>query len=118
MCCTVGGENGQPAHVNERIGDVYIRNVTTDIRRYYSDDSNGEMIKDGKFDLHLRVAGLLHRAISDICITSSTKPFCRDPAGLDIVMVPIDGSYTMSLDGAPTSRRRCALPWCCRCTAS
>src|SRR5467141_3931098 len=40
------GENGQPAQVNERIGDVYIRNVTTDIRRYYSDDGNGEMIKD------------------------------------------------------------------------
>ena len=36
------GENGQPAHVNERIGDVYIRNVTTDIRRYYGDDRSEE----------------------------------------------------------------------------
>src|ERR1041385_6087732 len=29
------GENGQPSHVELRLGDVYIRNVTTDIRRYY-----------------------------------------------------------------------------------
>src|SRR2546430_16517709 len=40
-------EKGQPALVNLRIGDVHVRNVTTDIRRYYSDDANGEMIKDG-----------------------------------------------------------------------
>src|SRR6195952_2290240 len=41
------GDNGQPARINERVGDVLIRNVTTDIRRYYSDDANSEMIKDG-----------------------------------------------------------------------
>src|SRR6266852_1361411 len=45
-----GGDDGQPAKIAQRVGDVCIRNVTTDIRR-------------------------------------------------DIVMVPIDGSYPMSLDG-------------------
>ena len=29
------GDDGKPAQIAERIGDVYIRNVTTDIRRYY-----------------------------------------------------------------------------------
>src|SRR5207245_2413424 len=41
------GEDGKPARIALRVGDVLIRNVTTDIRRYYGDDSNGEMIKDG-----------------------------------------------------------------------
>src|SRR3954465_8712426 len=40
-------DDGKPALISERIGDVYIRNVTTDIRRYYSDDSSGAMVRDG-----------------------------------------------------------------------
>src|SRR5580698_8754773 len=36
------GDDGSPARINERIGDVLIRNVTTDIRRYFMDDSSGE----------------------------------------------------------------------------
>src|ERR1700752_4661787 len=40
-------DGGKPAQISERIGDVYIRNVTTDIRRYFMDDSSAEMIKDG-----------------------------------------------------------------------
>src|ERR1700741_3981547 len=41
------GEDGKPAHVDLRLGDVYIRNVTTDIRRYYGDFSGGDMIRGG-----------------------------------------------------------------------
>src|ERR1700754_3471488 len=33
-------DDGTPARINERIGDVLIRNVTTDIRRYFMDDSS------------------------------------------------------------------------------
>jgi hypothetical protein len=39
------GDDGQPARINERIGDVLIRNVTTDIRRYWGESSDGEMIR-------------------------------------------------------------------------
>src|SRR5947208_560981 len=99
------GENGQPAHVNERVGDVYVRNVTTDIRRYYSDDSNGEMIKDGNSIFIFEVAGLcighlghLHHKLDD----SHFAPIGR----LDIARVPIHGSYTMSLDGVSDITRR------------
>src|SRR5204863_9492156 len=35
------GQNGPAAHVSTRVGDVYIRNVPTDIRRYYVEDSRG-----------------------------------------------------------------------------
>src|ERR1700676_4448873 len=41
------GDDGQPAHVALRVGDVFIRNVTTDIRRYFGDDSNAEKNSDG-----------------------------------------------------------------------
>ena len=99
------GEKGQPALVNLRIGDVHVRNVTTDIRRYYSDDANGEMIKDGNSIFIFEVAGLcighlghLHHKLDDSHFAMIGR--------LDIVMVPIDGSYTMSLDGVSEITKR------------
>src|SRR5436190_22167904 len=35
------GENGQPAHIGLRVDDVYIRAVTTFIRRFFGDGSDG-----------------------------------------------------------------------------
>ncbi len=52
------GDDGQPAKIAQRIGDVFIRNVTTDIRRYFGDDSNAEMIRDGNSIFIFEVAGL------------------------------------------------------------
>ncbi len=99
------GDDGQPAHVAQRIGDVYIRNVTTDIRRYFGDDSNAEMIKDGNSIFIFEVAGLcighlghLHHKLDESHFAAIGR--------LDIVMVPIDGSYTMSLDGIADITRR------------
>ena len=92
------GEDGRPAQIERRIGDVTIRNVTTDIRRYFGDDSNGEMIRDGNSIFIFEVAGLcighlghLHHKLDDSHFTAIGR--------LDIVMVPIDGAYTMSLNG-------------------
>ena len=75
-----------------------IRNVTTDIRRYFGEDSSGEMIKDGNSIFIFEVAGLcighlghLHHKLDDTHFAAIGR--------LDIVMVPIDGTYTMSLDG-------------------
>jgi L-ascorbate metabolism protein UlaG (beta-lactamase superfamily) len=99
------GDNGQPARINERVGDVLIRNVTTDIRRYYSDDSSAEMIKDGNSIFIFEVAGLcighlghLHHKLDESHFAAIGR--------LDIVMVPIDGSYTMSLDGVSEITKR------------
>src|SRR5260221_2459778 len=52
------GENGQPAHIGLRVGDVYIRNVTTDIRRYYGEGSGREMSKHGNSLFIFEVGGL------------------------------------------------------------
>jgi len=99
------GDDGQPAKIAMRIGDVFIRNVTTDIRRYYGDDSSGEMIKDGNSIFIFEVAGLcighlghLHHKLDDSHFAAIGR--------LDILMVPIDGTYTMSLDGISDITRR------------
>ena len=99
------GDDGQPAHVRLRVGDVLIRNVTTDIRRYFGDDSDGQMLKDGNSIFIFEVAGLcighlghLHHKLDDSHFAAIGR--------LDIVMVPIDGSYTMSLDGISDITRR------------
>jgi L-ascorbate metabolism protein UlaG (beta-lactamase superfamily) len=100
------GDDGQPARIALRVGDVLIRNVTTDIRRrYYGDDSSGEMIKDGNSIFIFEVAGLcighlghLHHKLDESHYAAIGR--------LDIVMVPIDGAYTMSLDGISDITRR------------
>jgi L-ascorbate metabolism protein UlaG (beta-lactamase superfamily) len=99
------GENGQPAQIRLRVGDVLIRNVTTDIRRYVGEDFGGPMIKDGNSIFIFEVAGLcighlghLHHKLDDSHVAAIGR--------LDILMVPIDGSYTMSLDGISEITRR------------
>ncbi len=99
------GDDGQPARIRLDVGDVSIRNVTTDIRRYFGEDSSGEMIKDGNSIFIFEVAGLcighlghLHHKLDDSHFAAIGR--------LDIVMVPIDGSYTMSLDGVSDITRR------------
>jgi L-ascorbate metabolism protein UlaG (beta-lactamase superfamily) len=99
------GEDGTPAKIAQRVGDVFIRNVTTDIRRYFGDNSNTEMIRDGNSIFIFEVAGLcighlghLHHQLDDSHFAAIGR--------LDIVMVPIDGTYTMSLDGVSDITRR------------
>lgn len=99
------GDDGAPAKISLRVGDVLIRNVTTDIRRYVFDDSSREMLKDGNSIFIFEVAGLcighlghLHHKLDDSHFALVGR--------LDILMVPIDGSYTMSLDGVSDITRR------------
>ena len=87
------------------IGDTFIRNVTTDIRRYFGDDAGTDMIRDGNSIFIFEVAGLcighlghLHHKLDDSHFAQIGR--------LDIVMVPIDGTYTMSLDGVSEITKR------------
>jgi len=70
---------GRP-QINRRFGDVLIRNVTTDIRRYLFDNGSGEMIKDGNSIFIFEVGGLCI-AISATCTSSSTTATLRRSAG-------------------------------------
>jgi L-ascorbate metabolism protein UlaG (beta-lactamase superfamily) len=86
------GEEGKPASYNLQVGDVRIRNVTTDIR---SGVTMRE--KDGNSIFVFEVAGLcighlghLHHELS---------PGHMGLIGrLDVVMVPVDGGFTMPVE--------------------
>jgi len=99
------GDDGQPARISERIGDVFIRNVTTDIRRYFGDSSGMDMIKDGNSIFIFEVAGLCIGHLGHLHVKLDDSHFAAI-GRLDIVMVPIDGTYTMSLDGISEITKR------------
>ena len=99
------GESGKPAHVELRIGDVYIRNVTTDIRRYYGDFADGDMIRDGNSIFLFEVAGLCIGHLGHLHHKLDESHFAQI-GRVDILMVPIDGTYTMSLDGVSEITKR------------
>jgi L-ascorbate metabolism protein UlaG (beta-lactamase superfamily) len=99
------GENGEPAKISAKIGDVLIRNVTTDIRRFWGDNSGTDMIKDGNSIFIFEVAGLCIGHLGHLHVKLDDSQFAAI-GRLDIVMVPIDGTYTMSLDGISEITRR------------
>jgi L-ascorbate metabolism protein UlaG (beta-lactamase superfamily) len=99
------GENGEPARISEKIGDVFIRNVTTDIRRFWGDNSGTDMIKDGNSIFIFEVAGLCIGHLGHLHVKLDDSHFAAI-GRLDILMVPIDGTYTMSLDGVSEITRR------------
>jgi L-ascorbate metabolism protein UlaG (beta-lactamase superfamily) len=99
------GENGEPAKISEKIGDVFIRNVTTDIRRFWGDNSGTDMIKDGNSIFIFEVAGLCIGHLGHLHVKLDDSHFAAI-GRLDILMVPIDGTYTMSLDGISEITRR------------
>jgi L-ascorbate metabolism protein UlaG (beta-lactamase superfamily) len=98
-------DDGQPAHIADHIGDVFIRNVTTDIRRNYYDTSSADMIKDGNSIFIFEVAGLCIGHLGHLHVRLDDSQFAAI-GRLDILMVPIDGTYTMSLDGISDMTRR------------
>jgi L-ascorbate metabolism protein UlaG (beta-lactamase superfamily) len=83
------GTEGKPAAWNLTVGDVMIRNVTTDIRGW-----NGVREKDGNSififevaDLCIGHLGHLHHKLG--------PEYLGLIGQLDVVMVPVDGAYTM-----------------------
>lgn len=93
------GENSEPASHSVMVDDVYIRNVTTDINRYGLMEPNANSI------FIFEVAGLcighlghLHHRLEDAHYAAIGR--------LDVLMVPIDGGLTLSLDGMSEIARR------------
>ncbi|MEM8839635.1 MAG: MBL fold metallo-hydrolase [Pseudomonadota bacterium] len=85
------GENGAPASHHVQIGETIIRNVTTDINSTYSGfEENGNSIfifeMGGLCIGHL---GHLHHLLTDEHYAKIGR--------LDVLMVPVDGGYTLNL---------------------
>jgi L-ascorbate metabolism protein UlaG (beta-lactamase superfamily) len=83
-------EDGSPAKYDLTIGDVRIRNVTTDIR-----SGEAGRIADGNSIFVFEIAGLcighlghLHHELSAEHVGQIGR--------LDVVLVPVDGGYTMA----------------------
>ncbi|GAA4527832.1 MBL fold metallo-hydrolase [Chelativorans composti] len=93
------GVDGEPAQHSVVVEDVYIRNVPTDIRRFGYTEKNGNSI------FIFEVAGLcighlghLHHPLDDTHYAAIGR--------LDILMVPIDGGLTLSLEHMSEITRR------------
>lgn len=84
-------EEGEPADHHLTVGDWLIRNVTTDIRSRY----DGALIPNDNSIFIFEAAGLcighlghLHHKLTDAHYAAIGR--------LDIIMVPVDGSYTLN----------------------
>jgi L-ascorbate metabolism protein UlaG (beta-lactamase superfamily) len=100
--------DGSPAAYDVEVGDIRIRNVTTDIR-----GSSIGRVKDGNSIFIFEVAGLcighlghLHHQLAPEHLGMIGR--------LDIVMVPVDGGYTMAqaemLEVMRTIKARIVIP--------
>lgn len=84
------GENGKPANHNLSLGDVLVRNVTTDIRSWMT----GTFEKDGNSIFIFEIADMCMGHLGHLHHTLGPEHLSLI-GQLDVVMVPVDGSYTM-----------------------
>jgi L-ascorbate metabolism protein UlaG (beta-lactamase superfamily) len=83
------GTDGGPAKHSLSVGDVFIRNVTTDIRGW-----DGIREKDGNSIFIFEVANLCICHLGHLHHTLGPE-YLGLIGQLDVVMVPVDGAYTM-----------------------
>ncbi len=87
------GEGDEPAKHEITVGDVYIRNVPTNIR-----DWQGGTIYSQNSIFVFEIAGLCIAHLGHLHHTLT--PAHLDAMGrIDIVLVPVDGSFTLNTDG-------------------
>ncbi len=87
-------EGERPARYDLTVGDVHIRNVPTNIRRWGTDatERHGNSIFIFEVGtLCIAHLGHLHHTL--------TQPQLNEIGRVDVVLVPVDGSYTLDLDG-------------------
>ena len=89
------GEDGEPAHHELTVDDVWIRNVTTNIRGGFG--MSATIQRDMNSIFVFEVAGLciahlghLHHPL--------TEDHLKALGRIDVVLVPVDGSYTLNVD--------------------
>ncbi|WP_420407183.1 MBL fold metallo-hydrolase [Hoeflea sp.] len=91
--------DGTPADHDVVVDDVYVRNVTTDIRSYGGMEADGNSIFIFEVaDLCIGHLGHLHHPLEDDHFAEIGR--------LDIVMVPVDGGLTLSHEAMTGIARR------------
>lgn len=85
------GEPG-PAEHDVQIGDMRVRNVTTNIRAFGTD------MRDGNSIFVFEAAGLCIGHLGHLHHTLS-REHLRELGRIDVLLVPVDGSFTLDLEG-------------------
>lgn len=85
---------GGPARHDLQLGDIRIRNVVTNIRTWGSDST----IRDGNSIFVFEVADLCIAHLGHLHHTL-TPEHLKQLGRIDVLLVPVDGSYTLDLDG-------------------
>ena len=87
------GEMGKPARHEVEFGDVFIRNVVTNIRDWDSGTTYGanSIFVFEMAGLCIAHLGHLHHTLTPAHIDALGR--------IDVVMVPVDGSFTLNTDG-------------------
>ena len=83
------GERGEPARHDLQLLDVRIRNVPTNIRGF-----DGRTLYDGNSVFVFETAGLCIAHLGHLH-HSLTREHFRELGNVDVVLVPVDGIYTM-----------------------
>lgn len=103
------GVGGKPAVVDLDLGEMVVRNVTTDLRGPFGEGAR----KDGNSIFIFEVAGLCIGHLSHLHQIPTPAQYAAI-GRLDVVMVPVDGAFTMDVaDMADVVRRlnaRVVLP--------
>jgi L-ascorbate metabolism protein UlaG (beta-lactamase superfamily) len=86
---------GKPARVDLQYKDVRVRNVPTNIRSYYG---SAETERHGNSIFIFEVANLCIAHLGHLHHTL-TQQQLNEIGRVDIVLVPVDGSYTLDLEG-------------------
>lgn len=84
------GPPGLPARIDETVGDLRIRNVTTDTRGPFGEGARA----DGNSIFIFEVAGLCIAHLGHLHQMLSADQRARI-GRVDVVLVPVDGGYTM-----------------------
>ena len=87
------GGNEQPARIDMTFKDVRVRNVPTNIRTY-----DGAVERHGNSIFIFEIASLCIAHLGHLHGTL-TQQQLDEMGRVDVVMVPVDGSYTLDLDG-------------------
>ncbi|MFD1328199.1 MBL fold metallo-hydrolase [Mycoplana ramosa] len=85
-------DDGGPADHDLVVGDVYIRNVPTDIRGW-----GGAMVENGNSIFIFEIAGLCIGHLGHLHHELTEKQYA-EIGRLDVLMVPVDGGLTMGTE--------------------
>lgn len=100
-------ENGEPAHHDLTVDDVWIRNVTTNVRGGFGVSAALQRDQNSMFvfevsGLCIAHLGHLHHTLTD----DHLKALGR----IDIVLAPVDGTYTLNVDDMITVLQQINAP--------